>query len=256
MRTSLLPGLLRAAAHARRHGERHARLFTVGPVFLGPSEEILPDERLVFAALLVGDRAGWLSPPEGVDVWDAKGLAEGLVQRMLHRPTTLLPIAETDRPRSLHPRGAAWIEVAGKRVGSLGPLHPDVAEAWEVGDRAVLVEVDLEALQAVGVKQARFASLPRFPSSTRDLAVVVRDDVPAGDVEHAARDAAGDLAEEVTLFDRFVGGSVPSGHASLALHVVYRAPDRTLTDGDVDVRHAQVLAAVQKRFGASLRGSS
>ena len=84
----------------------------------------------------------------------------------------------------------------------------------------------------------------------------MRDDVPAGDVEHAARDAAGDLAEEVALFDRFVGGNVPAGHASLALHVVYRAPDRTLTDADVDARHAQVVAALEKRFGASLRGAS
>jgi phenylalanyl-tRNA synthetase beta chain len=88
------------------------------------------------------------------------------------------------------------------------------------------------------------------------MALVVRDDVPAGEVEHAARDAAGDLAEEVSLFDRFVGGSVPPGHASLALHVVYRAPDRTLTDADVDARHAQVVAALEKRFGASLRGTS
>ncbi|HEY5146023.1 MAG TPA: phenylalanine--tRNA ligase subunit beta, partial [Polyangiaceae bacterium] len=194
-----------------------------------------------------------LSPPQSVDVWDAKGVAEGVVQRMLRRSVALHPIPEAERPRALHPRGAAWVEAGGKRVGKLGPLHPDVAERFEVGEHAIVVELDLEALQAVGVQPARFASLPRFPASTRDLAVVVRDDVPAGDVEHAARDAAGDLAEEVTLFDRFVGGPVPSGHASLALHVVYRAPDRTLTDADIDARHALVLAAVEKRFGASLR---
>jgi phenylalanyl-tRNA synthetase beta chain len=266
MRTSLLPGLLRAVAHARRHGERDARLFSVGPLFLGPREAqsqpppqddassvSLPDERLSFAALVAGDRASWLSLPQSVDVWDAKGVAEGVVQRMLRRSVALHPIPEAERPRALHPRGAAWVEAGGKRVGKLGPLHPDVAERFEVGEHAIVVELDLEALQAVGVQPARFASLPRFPASTRDLAVVVRDDVPAGDVEHAARDAAGDLAEEVTLFDRFVGGPVPSGHASLALHVVYRAPDRTLTDADIDARHALVLAAVEKRFGASLR---
>ena len=269
MRTSLLPGLLRALAHARRHGERDAQLFSVGPVFLAPPQlpdaleardeaaaAELPEERLAFAAVLVGERAAWLSRPQGVDVWDAKGIAEGLTQRMLSREATLVSIPEGERPRALHPRGAAWIDVAGKRVGSLGPLHPDVAQAFEVGEGAIVVELDLEALQAVGAQAIRFASLPRFPASTRDLAIVVRDDVPAGEVEHAARDAAGDLAEEVSLFDRFVGGSVPSGHASLALHVVYRAPDRTLTDADVDARHAQVLAAVEKRFGASLRGAS
>ncbi len=255
MRTSLLPGLLRALANARRHGERDARLFTVGPLFLESTEE-LPDERLAFAALLAGDRPAWLTRSQRVDVWDAKGIAEGMAQRLLRRTATLRPMGAGDLSRALHPRGAAWIEVAGKRVGALGPLHPDASEAFEIGEDAVVVEFDLEALQSLGVEPTRFAALPRFPASARDLSLVVRDDVAAGDVEHAARDAAGDLAEEVSLFDRFVGGNVPTGHASLALHVVYRAPDRTLTDADVDARHAEVLAALEKRFGASLRGAS
>jgi phenylalanyl-tRNA synthetase beta chain len=263
MRTSLLPGLLRALEHARRHGERDAGLFTVGPVFLGSGSD-LPDERLTFAALLAGDRAGWLTRPRGVDVWDAKGIAEALTRRLVRRGVELHSMLAAERPRALHPRGAAWVEVGGKRVGSLGPIHPDVGDAFEIGEgavdarasRSVVIELDLEALHAVGAAPARFVPLPRFPSSARDLALVVRDDVPAGEVEHAARHAAGDLAEEVSLFDRFVGGSVPAGHASLALHVVYRAPDRTLTDADVDARHAQVVAALEKRFGASLRGAS
>ncbi len=254
MRTSLLPGLLRALAHARRHGERNARLFTVGPVFR-ESEAELPEERFHFVALLAGDRAAWLAQPQSVDVWDAKGVAEGLTQRLLRRPATLRPMRAGETSAMLHPRGAASIDVAGKQVGSLGPLHPDVCDAFEVGEDAVVVEFDLEALQALGAAPARFVPLPRFPASARDLALVVREDVAAGDVEHAARDAAGDLAEEVSLFDRFVGGNVPAGHASLALHVVYRASDRTLTDADVDARHAQVVTALEKRFGASLRGA-
>jgi phenylalanyl-tRNA synthetase beta chain len=117
----------------------------------------------------------------------------------------------------------------------------------------VVVELDLQALEAVGARPPQFAPLPRFPASARDLAVVVKDGVPAGDVEQAVRAAAGDLADEVGLFDRFTGGAVPAGHASLAVHVVYRAPDRTLTDAEVDQRHALVVAEVQKRFGAQLR---
>ncbi len=256
MRTSLLPGLLRVLARARRHGERDARLFSVGPVFLEAEPgHPLPEERLAFAALLAGDREAWLTRPQSVDVWDGKGLAQAFVERLLGREASVRGAtqAETDRPPpSLHPRGAAWIEVAGKRVGALGPVHPDVSESFGAGE-AVVVEIDLEALQAVGPQPVRFVPLPRFPSSSRDMSLVVRDDVAAGDVEHAAREAAGDLAEQVALFNRFVGGSVPAGHASLALHVVYRAPDRTLTDADVDARHAQVVAVLEKRFGASLR---
>ncbi|HEX8791699.1 MAG TPA: phenylalanine--tRNA ligase subunit beta [Polyangiaceae bacterium] len=254
MRTSLLPGLLRALSHARRHGERQVRLFTVGALFLAPAEGAdMPDERMAFAALLAGDRPAWLSKPEAVDVWDAKGIAEGLVARMLRRDAAVQLAAADARPKHLHPRGASWIEVAGQRVGSLGPLHPAVLDAFDLDDGAVVVEVDLRALDEMGARPATFSPLPRFPASTRDMAVVVEDRVPAGEVERAVREAAGDLAEHVALFDRFTGGSVPAGHTSLALHVVYRAPDRTLTDAEVDQRHGQVVAEVGKRFGARLR---
>jgi phenylalanyl-tRNA synthetase beta chain len=262
MRTSLLPGLLRALGHARRHGVHDARLFTVGTLFLAAADPVtdppakeapLPDERIGFAAILSGHRPAWLTKPEGVDVWDAKGVAEGVTQRLLRRDAVLRLAAADDRPRHLHPRGAAWIEVEGKRVGALGPLHPEVLDAFDLGEGAVVVELDLNALEAVGPEPLRFSPLPRFPASTRDLAVVVRDGVAAGDVEQAVRAAAGELGEEVALFDRFVGGNVPAGHSSLALHVVYRAADRTLTDAEVDQRHAQVVAEVQKRFGAQLR---
>jgi phenylalanyl-tRNA synthetase beta chain len=251
MRTTLLPELLRAVGRARRHGERDARLFTVGRVFLASSGPA-PEERLVLTAVLAGDRAAWLSKPQTVDVWDGKGLAEGLVRRLARRDATVTPAVE-DRPFELHPRGASWIDVAGQRVGKLGPLHPQVADAFDVGDGVVVVEVDLVSLEALGSSMPRFVPLPRFPATMRDLAVVVRDGVAAGDVEAAVREAASPLGVHASLFDRFVGGSVPAGHASLAVRVVYRADDRTLTDAEVDARHAQVVAAVEERFGATLR---
>jgi phenylalanyl-tRNA synthetase beta chain len=264
LRTSLLPGLLHAAAHARRHGERDARLFTVGSSFLphdaarndrsqttagGPL-----DERLAFAAVLAGDRPSWLSKAEPMDVWDGKGLAEGLVARIVARTADVRAAPAEERPRHLHPRGAAFVEVEGTRVGSLGPLHPDLLEAFDLEETVLVVEVDLTALDSLGVRVASFTPLPRFPSSTRDLSVVVPEDVAAGAVAGAVREVAGGLAEQVRIFDRFVGGNVPAGHVSLALRVVYRAGDRTLTDAEVDTRHGQVFAEVQKRFGAQLRG--
>jgi phenylalanyl-tRNA synthetase beta chain len=251
MRTSLVPELLRAVAGARRRGERDARLFTVGRLFLA-SRTAQPEERLAFAAVVSGERNGWLSKPQHVDVWDAKGIAEAMVAG-LTRKAAHVAVAVDDRPRALHPRGAAWIEVDGARVGQLGPVHPDVADAFEVPEGTLIVEIDLAALDRVGARLARFAALPRFPATMRDLAVVVRDDVPAGAVKDAVAQAAGPLGVDVSLFDRFAGGSVPSGHASLAVRVVYRADDRTLTDAEVDACHAGVVLAVEKRFGATLR---
>jgi phenylalanyl-tRNA synthetase beta chain len=252
MRTSLLPGLLSAVSAAGRHGERDARLFTVGPLFLGAAGQDggLPSEPLVFAAALAGERPAYLARPEPVDVWDGKGLAEGLVRRLTGRAAEVRLFAPNARPAHLHPRGAALVSVSGAKVG---PLHPDVAERFDLKDGVIVVELDLEAIGRLGRSRARFVPLPRFPSSTRDLALVVSDDVAAGEVEGAVRKAAGDLAEQVTLFDRFSGGTIPEGHASLAFRIVYRAEGRTLTDAEVDAQHTRVVAEVGARFGATLR---
>jgi phenylalanyl-tRNA synthetase beta chain len=252
MRTSLLPGLLAVVARARRHGERDVRVFHVGSLFAAAGAPPTV-ERTGFAAILGGEQPAWLGKPQAVDVWDAKGLAEGMIRRLLRRETALVRASDDDRPKHLHPRASAFVEVEGKRVGALGPLHPEVAGAFEVGDGAMVVELDLDELAAVGARPAAFTALPRFPASLRDIAVVVADEVTAGDVERAVREAAGDLAERVTLFDRFSGGAIAAGHASLGLHVVYRARDRTLTDAEIDARHAQVVAQIQKQFGGRLR---
>jgi phenylalanyl-tRNA synthetase beta chain len=253
MRTSLLPGLLAALARARRHGERDVRLFTMGPLFLGQADGGLPDEPLAFAAILAGERSTVLAHPEPVDVWDAKGLAEGFVRRMTGTIAEVRAFAAEACPPHLHPRGGALVSAGGTKVGSLGPLHPDVAPLFDLAEGTIVFEIDLSAIERLGRRHPRFAPIPRFPASTRDVALVVHDDVPAGEVLDAVRVAAGALAEQISLFDRFAGGPVPKDHTSLAFRVIYRAEGRTLTDAEVDAQHAQVIAAVAQRFGATLR---
>ena len=254
MRTSLLPGLLAAVESAQRHGERDVRLFALGSLFLaGTSARDLPNERLAFAAVLTGDRAAYLGKSELVDVWEAKGLAVAFIERLLRRPADVVALDEQMRAPHLHPRGAASVSLEGKTVGCLGPLHPDVADALDLAPGVMVVELDLEALAELDVRLPKYTTIPRFPASRRDIALVVRDNVAAGAIEQSVRETAGALAEDVALFDRFVGGSVPVGHASLAYRIVYRAPDRTLTDAEVDAAHAKVVAAVGARFGAQLR---
>jgi len=261
MRTTLLPGLLDAVAHARRHGERDVREFTLGPVFLpsrGEATGNLPDEELRLGFVLAGERPGWLEKPAALDAWDAKGYALALVSRLAgadpRRPVRVVPLGRADAPPHLHPRGAAALLVGDRRIGTFGPLHPAACEALGLeGDASVLVgEIEI-GLFAAGPALPAYTAIPRFPAATRDVALVVKDGVAAGEVEQAVRTAAGALAADVRLFDRFVGGQVAEGSASLAFHVVYRAPDRTLTDAEVDAAHANVVKEVGERFGATLR---
>src|SRR6185312_16546472 len=107
-----------------------------------------------------------------------------------------------------------------------GPLHPDIVQAYDLEPSTFVIELDAAALAELGAQRPQFREIPRFPASRRDLALVVADTVPAGEILAAIRGAAGPLAEHVELFDRFVGGSVPKDHSSLAFRVVYRAEDR------------------------------
>jgi phenylalanyl-tRNA synthetase beta chain len=235
MRTSLLPGLLDALKRARRHGEEAVRLFAVGSRFLPANAETvsvarprqpvdagdLPGERPSFAAVLAGPRPTYLAVPGKIDVFDAKGVALELAERLSGRVARGGLATNTPGTAHLHPRGAGEVLVEGQRVGVFGPLHPDVADAFDLGGEAFIVELDLAAIEALGQKTPRYRPIPRLPPVTRDVALVVSDDVSAEQIEGVIRQAAGELCESVELFDLFRGGSVPEGYRSLAFHLVY-----------------------------------
>ncbi|MDI1443973.1 phenylalanine--tRNA ligase subunit beta [Polyangium sp. 6x1] len=262
MRTSLLPGLLEAVRRARRHGVPDVRLFTVGARFLAdPARAPLADEAPSFAAVLAGYRRSPLQKPAEVDVYDAKGVAIEIVERVTHEKADVAHQPEATRAPYLHPRAAGQILVKGRVVGAFGVLHPDVVDKLDLDGSAVVVELDLRALADVGAARPQYRPIPTLPAATRDISLVVPDEAEAGAVAQLIRQAGGELCESVEVFDLFRGGSVPAGHRSLAFHVVYRDPRaatdperaRTLTDKEVDEHHNAVVAAVESKFGAKLR---
>jgi phenylalanyl-tRNA synthetase beta chain len=261
MRTSLLPGLFDAVARARRYGVRDARLFAVGARFLPQAGEKLPREARSFAAVLAGDRDAVLAKPEPIDVYDAKGVALEIVARATNRAARVVRTPEPSRPRYGHPRASGDVLVGDALVGRVGVLHPEVERELELDGTVVFVELDVDALDALGVATPRYATIPTLPASTRDLAFTVDEAVESGAIEAAILEAAGELAESVALFDLFRSKSLGANKKSLAYRVVYRdpnarrAPDkaRTLTDAEVDARQTAVESALKQRFGAELR---
>ncbi len=263
MRNSLLPGLLDALRRARRRGVGDVRLFTVGARFVEPFTAAgLPDEVPSFAAVVAGHRRSVLEKPVEVDVYDAKGVAVAIVERVTGLRAAVAAQTLERRSTFLHPRGAGDVLVEGRVVGCFGPLHPDVADLLDLGGPCVVVDLDVRALGALGFRVPRFTPIPVLPPATRDIALVVHDDVSAGAVGDAIRAAGGEICESVALFDLFRGEAMPPDHRSLAFHVVYRDPRaatdpdaaKTLTDEEVDRKHAKVVEAVKEKFGAVLRG--
>lgn len=253
MRHSLLPNLLAAARNNLRHTSRQAN-FEIGPVYFRRSGQQLPDEPARLAIVMAGPRMAedWTNgQPPLLDFYDLKGVVTGLIHA--------LHIAKWSITAGggvfLHPGRAATLSIDGVQAGSFGELHPNAARVFELpSDTPFLVaELDLDLLLKAVNPLYRTKSIPSTPPVYEDLALVVKESVPAGDVHAVIEQAGGALLRSVRLFDVYQGGSVPQGHKSLAFSLVYQADDRTLSDGDVAAIRKKIIKAAQKQLEATLR---
>ncbi|HSC87634.1 MAG TPA: hypothetical protein VLC09_10205, partial [Polyangiaceae bacterium] len=220
-----------------------------------------PYERPSFAAVLAGARAEHLAlDPADVDVYDAKAIAVEMIERMTSRQAEVVGIPANSAPH-LHPRGAGRLSVEGRVIGTFGPLHPDVLEAFDLDGAPLVVELDLAAIEALGQKKVQYRPIPKLPAISRDLTMLVSDRVAASDVIAAIAAGAGELCESVQVQSEFRGGSVPTGQRALTFRLVYRDPlartnseqARTLTDKEVDEVEARVLESTREKLGITLR---
>jgi len=239
LRTSLRPGLLQAVRYNESHRNDGVRLFEIGTVFAPPVEgAALPSEREQLVAVAAGAEAG-----EAVQWW--RVLAEALA---LRDPTIVgQPVG------GLHPGRAGRLLVAGREVGVVGEISPDVAEAVGLRERVAVLELDLDALVAAPRHERRYRLVSRYPSSDVDLAFEVDEAVPAAEVERVIAQAGGPLVVSVRLFDVFRGPSVTPGRRSLAFSLRLQAPDRTLTDEEIAEVRQRVIDAVEAHLPAGLR---
>jgi phenylalanyl-tRNA synthetase beta chain len=256
LRSTLLPGLLRAAGLNARRQTGAVRLFEVGRTFHPVAGQDLPREVQRVGAVLSGERypLGWLADTQGVDFFDAKGIVEGFLATL--GVDGVAWEAATDRPW-LHPGRGARVVLDGAELGWCGQLHPDRVEAYQVPEQTLVFELDLDRLQRAGHRTGAFPGLDRYPAVARDLAVVLDRSVPVQQVMDAVSDHAGSepLLRSATLFDAYEGERLAADKVSLAVRIVYRSEDRTLTEEEVQEAEAGLLAHLEQHLGARLRGS-
>lgn len=238
LRTSLLPGLVQAAALNAARRSTAIGLFEIGHIFLpAPDGQLLPDEREHLGVLLAGREA-----PAAIEVWQV--LAD-----QLRAEAPALVNAEVP---GLHPTRAAHLTVSGVKVGVGGEIEPAVLADHGVDERVAWLEVDLSALLGGPRRPAVYRPVSRFPSSDIDLAFEVPDETSAIDVESTLAQAS-PLVWSVTIFDVFRGSQLLPGHRSLAYTLRLQAEDHTLTDEELGVVRAACIAAVEQAHRARLR---
>jgi phenylalanyl-tRNA synthetase beta chain len=240
LRTSLLPGLLKAVRHNVSHRNEGIALFEIGHVFRRPADPDaeLPDEHENLAMIVAGADA-----TAAVEAW--RTICDGLA-------VDRADVANAEMP-GLHPTRSGVVRVGGQPVGSVGEVDPEVLAAFDIPGRAAWLEVDLDRFLAHPHGSPSYQPVSRFPSSDIDLAFEVAEGTSATDVRAAIEVAAGDLLGWVRLFDTYRGEGVRDGHRSLAYRIRLQARDRTLTDAEVGEVRARLIDAVERAFPAHLR---
>jgi len=251
LRPSLVPGLVDAVSHNRRHGRPDVRLFEIGTRFSSHGET------RGLGAAWTGSAVPehWSVARRDVDFFDLKGVVEQIAVVM---GAPLLFVA-TPVPYLVDGRRAD-VRIGDRSIGVLGQLDPTIAAARDLPetDAIFVLELNLDLITDLAPQRVRFAKpLPRHPSVVRDISILIDDGLSAGSVRDTIRTASAAAASaplvDVREFDRYQGKGIPDGKISLSLRLTFQAPDRTLTDADVNTAMDAVIDALKQDIGAVQR---
>ena len=253
LRPSLLPGLIHSLRHNVSRRNYDVALFEIGRVFSNVNGQMKEERRVAIA--ITGQRAlpFWSGDDRDAkfDNYDLKGVAEEFLDQFGLRGVVFAKRAES---AGLFLESAA-VTLGGKLpLGELGQLQPVLAKKYDLRDAVFLMEFNLDLLIGKRNPAKSFKALPQFPSSRRDVAMLVPESVTHESVLQTVRQSKASNLESVELFDVFRGKGIPEGQKSVAYAFTYRAPDKTLTDADVNAAHDKVLAGLKTQLKAELRG--
>ena len=252
LRPSLLPGLMHSLRHNGTRKNYDVALFEIGRVVLKNNNATKEERRVAIA--ITGQRAQnfWSGAERDAkfDLTDAKGIVEELLEQFGVRGVV---VTRREAATGLFLE-AATITLGGKLpLGELGLVSPVLAKKYDLRDAVLFAELNLDQLIARRTAAKSFKSLPQFPSSRRDLAILVSEAVTHDAVLQAVKQAKAANLETVELFDVFRGKNVPEGQKSLAYAFTYRGADKTLTDVEVNGAHEKVVEQLRQKVAAVIR---
>lgn len=241
MRTVILPSMLDILSRNYAFKNKGVKLYEIGKIYLPVEGQKLPDEpkRMIFGTY-----------GEHENFFTLKGEIDALLEQLNVHPAAY--IADTKNP-SYHPGRCADIIIDGKKLGVIGQIHPLVAEGYGIDGEVYVAELDFTGLQAALAPERVFHSLPKFPTVSRDLALVCDEAMTVGMLEACIKKAGGKLLRSIQLFDIYRGPGIAPGKKSVAFSLELRADDRTLTDEDTTGVTNSVLEKLKNDLGVTLR---
>ncbi|MDY4192475.1 MAG: phenylalanine--tRNA ligase subunit beta [Oscillospiraceae bacterium] len=240
MRTIAVPSMLEVLSRNFNNRNPEVSVFEIATEYIPTQPDQLPEENPVVMIGMYG---------EGTDFYSMKGVVEELLKVLGIEDLDVQ--AEASLPY-YHPGRCARLFAGSEELGTMGEIHPLVAENYEINSRAYVARLDGKALFAHADNNKSYHPLPKFPASSRDLALLCDEELPVLSIEKAIRQGVGKILERVQLFDVYRGQQVPQGKKSVAYNITMRASDRTLTDEEAD-RAVQKALRLLAELGAVLR---
>ncbi|MEW6095307.1 MAG: phenylalanine--tRNA ligase subunit beta [bacterium] len=248
---SLIPNILSILSWNINRDNYDLKIFELGRVFSIDVEKVLPKEKEVLIGAIAGNyhEANWRDKTIFANLYDLKGVVEKL---LLELGISKYEILAGEHP-SLHPARQVKLIYQGVTFGIIGELHPDIAQELKLPRGIYLFELKWDDILNWVNLERRFKPLPRYPAVQRDIAVLIKEDVNAAQVNKIIEDVGKELIVKVRLFDLYQGDKIPQGYKSLAYSVTYRKPDATLTDEEVNEVHNKIILELKNTLGAELR---
>jgi phenylalanyl-tRNA synthetase beta chain len=252
MRTTMIYSLLLNAKRNADVGRFNLKLFEVGRTFIRREEGMQPQEKNRVACLITGCRYEdrWHFRDLPADFYDLKGCVENILDVLrIPDPSFRSGVSEP----FLRPGKSCGVLSGEEPIGFLGEVHPDLLSRMDLTGSILVCELDLDFLAEYYSAKAPFSSIPRFPSSSRDVALLIRRGLEAGELLRLVTDSHEVLLEKVKIFDVYESGNLPAGMKSLGLRFSYRSAERTLTDEEVNQVHDRIVQRIVQATGALIR---
>ena len=250
--THLFPHLLEIASYNLNQEEEKLRIFELADVFRRTKTEgeSIRNERASAYFEQERPHLGGLVLEREFDFLSLKGIIEALLEGLGIEEAEFIPSSFG----YLSKKQSALAKKKGICLGAFGKLNSEICQNFKLPSSLYVFEFDFSALLSFFVPKKSFKPLPKFPSVRRDLALIVKEDIPAEAIRKAILKGGGRILEKVELFDLYRGKSIPDGHKSLAYSLTFRAQDRTLKDEEVDRVQQALVSMLERKFGARLRG--
>ncbi len=240
MRTTVLPSMLEIISRNFNYRNKQAALYEIGRVY-NRRPDGLADEPKILSIGAYGEKMSFFVLKGWVDaILKALGIPAARCEQESANP-------------SYHPGRCAGVWMGERRLGVLGQIHPAVAANYGVDAELYCAELSFDAILAHRAPLPVYRPLPRFPSVSRDIAVVCDASIPAGEMAACILANGGQYLKDCAIFDVYTGGRIAAGRKSVAFSLTMRADDQTLTDEHAEETVRAVLAALHERFGAEIR---